>query len=285
MKILNEVWFIYQSKFQNNVLSFVSENANSISLKHKAFLYENFSFKDNKLFYNDKELDSLPQIAFVRYYDFKLNKFLEEQGVEVINNPESMRLCRDKYLTHKKLEEFGVIQPKFLLYKNQSFEELTKLLGLPFVIKDNLGQKGSNVFLVSNENEFKAYSEKITNSILCQEFIKLSTGKDVRFYVVGNNAWSIVRENDNDFRSNMAKGSNSKPFNSTKQQKSQAIKIAKILGLDVCSVDFLIENNNLIFCESNAVAGYLGFLEQNIPIHQFINEYFKEKLEKENLLS
>ena len=165
MSKVNEIWFIYKQKFKDDVADFVTKSAKKAKLKNKILFYEKFKIINDNLFYNDVIIKKFPKIAFVRIYDFIFNKFLMDKGVVVVNNPFSMSLCQNKFLTHTFLKQFKIKQPKFLLYENQSFAELKKSLGIPLVVKDNLGEKGTGVFLVSNNKEFIFAKKNIKNSI------------------------------------------------------------------------------------------------------------------------
>ena len=62
-----------------------------------------------------------------------------------------------------------------------------------------------------------------------------------------------MRINENDFRSNISLGGKSLPYTVTEEYKRVAEKVANILKLDYCSVDFFItEDNEPIICEVNA---------------------------------
>ena len=103
-----------------------------------------------------------------------------------------------------------------------------------------------------------------------QEFIKDNPGTDIRVMVVGGKAiFSIMRQNPNSFISNVSSGGNAIKFEATKEQKQIAVKIAKILKLDHCAVDFFnTENKKTLVCEVNANAGGIEINEKLTGINQ-----------------
>jgi ribosomal protein S6--L-glutamate ligase/gamma-F420-2:alpha-L-glutamate ligase len=62
---------------------------------------------------------------------------------------------------------------------------------------------------------------------------------------------SFIRENDNDFRSNLSLGGKAIPYSITPEYKKIAEKTAKLLKLDYCSVDFFVNENEPMICEVN----------------------------------
>jgi len=96
----------------------------------------------------------------------------------------------------------------------------------------------------------------MTEDFLLQEFIASSKGRDIRINVVGDKAIvSMLRENKNDFRSNIALGGIGKVTEISQEFYDTAESCACILGLDYCGVDLLYgENDKPYVCEVNSNA-------------------------------
>ena len=102
------------------------------------------------------------------------------------------------------------------------------------------------------------YLEAIKNDI--QEYIKESSGHDIRAYVVGDRIVAAMeRYNENDFRSNIANGGTATACIATEEMERIAVTAVKKLGLDFAGVDLLIARGGTPFlCEVNSNAQFKG---------------------------
>ena len=76
------------------------------------------------------------------------------------------------------------------------------------VIKEAYGSFGEQVYLANSLEEANKIIDQIGyKDFLMQEYIATSKGRDIRINVVGDKAIvSMLRENKNDFRSNISNG-------------------------------------------------------------------------------
>lgn len=207
------------------------------------------------------------------------------------NNYQSMCWSDDKFLTYVKLAENDIPLPK-TISGNTDFDGLTlpdykrssqfqnkieKELKYPFVAKPTFGYGGKGVVIIKNRKEFDDFIYNIGQTpYLYQEFIKDNPGTDIRVMVVGGKViFSIMRQNPNSFISNISSGGSAIKFEATKEQKQIAVKVAKLLKLDCCAVDFFnTENKKPLVCEVNANAGGIEINEKLTGINQaekFVN--------------
>ncbi|MEG1634840.1 MAG: hypothetical protein RR388_04345, partial [Rikenellaceae bacterium] len=61
--------------------------------------------------------NSLPDMVFMRGYNFDLSRWFETRGVRVVNSSDSMALALNKYLSHLAFIKFGL--PVSSTYKVQ----------------------------------------------------------------------------------------------------------------------------------------------------------------------
>lgn len=277
-----ELWIIYQEKYEKN--NAIPEFMRKVAIK-KGFdcqikFINKFTYnaEKGKWLYDSKEITRLPPVVLDRTDGKDASRWLEEQGVRVINRSNVSRLVRDKFATHQKLASFDIVQPEYFQLGKNTFEEIQDKLGLPFVVKDNYGQNGNKVFLIKNENDFLNVKKVVDESFLCQEFINQSYGFDIRCYFVGKKLCGVMKRvnKHGDFRSNLAQGGVGELFNLSYRQRLLAKRIRKILGLEFGSVDFLLKDNKLIFCEANSHAAFDFFLEKEIRIDDEILSYIKK---------
>ena len=191
-----------------------------------------------------------------------------------------MIIVRDKLKTHQIVNELGVKQPKTLYCKYPDFNLLKDELKLPFVIKDNNGSRGMNVSLIEDENSMRDIIENNPSiKFIFQEYISDSKGRDLRLYVVGDKVvGSITRvATGDDFRANVSLGGVGKEIEVPLSLETQSINIAKRLGLNICSVDYLYSNNDYIFCEANGNAAFSAFIKLGYKMQDIFMKYIKEK--------
>ncbi len=217
--------------------------------------------------------------------DQYISTLFEKQGKPCFNAYQSMCLSDDKFLTFVKLSNEGIPLPK-TISGNTDFDGLTikdfkrskefkdkieKEMKYPFVAKPTFGYGGKGVVIIKDRKEFDKFIDDIGQSpYLYQEFIKDNPGTDIRVMVVGGKViFSIMRQNPNSFISNVSSGGKAIKYDATKEQKRIAVKVAKILKLDHCAVDFFnTENGAPLVCEVNANAGGIETNEELTGISQ-----------------
>ena len=278
------LWIIYpkrcEVKEKIHMPKYMCECADDNNIPHALFFHEYFEIKNNTLFYNGTKIDLLPSVALFRCYNQLLMQFLENNGVHVINNATSAYTSKDKFKTYAIAEELKITKPQTHIAQNHTFEELASRLSLPFVLKDNFGMQGKNVYLINSKAEFeKIIQENPSITFIAQTFIKKSEGKDVRLYVVGDSVVSSIMRisKAGDFRANISQGGTSELFDVPDFIKTQSIKLAQKIGLEICSVDYLFDGKNYIFCESNSNAGFSAFFAHDIDMPKHFMKHIKEK--------
>lgn len=204
---------------------------------------------------------------------------LSECGVRLFNSHAAIRLCDDKGESYIKLcGKEGVKLPKTIFapvcydksdaFPEGSAEKIAEKLGFPIVVKESYGSMGKGVHKADNLKELEALMEMLkTVPHIYQEYMGKRPGVDVRIIVVGGFAIAgMERVNENDFRSNIALGGNGVAIDlnecAYKDYKKSAEKVAELLSLDYCGIDFLYGNENEpVFCEVNSNA-FFGEMER-----------------------
>ena len=113
-----------------------------------------------------------------------------------------------------------------------------------------------------------------------QEFVASSKGKDIRINVVGNKAVvSMLRENDNDFRSNISSGGHGEKYEPKPEYLDLAVKAAQALSLDFAGVDVLFGEDGPIICEVNSNPQFASTLKATgVNLADYIVEYILSHL-------
>lgn len=223
-----------------------------------------------------------------------LSNILSKSGLKLFNKHEAIRVCDDKGETYIALSDCGVKMPNTVfgslcydknavIDKNEADFIIDKL-HLPVVVKESFGSMGKGVYLAENKTQLLEIMEKLKlKPHLYQEYIGYKKGTDIRVIVIGKKAiGAIKRQNDNDFRSNVALGGVAEKIVPREEFMLLAEKVASILNLDYCGVDLLFgKNGEPVLCEVNSNAFFLGFSKAtNINVAKIYAEYIINKVKE-----
>lgn len=242
----------------------------------------------------DLELKEKPDFILFWDKDIYLAQRLENLGIKLFNSSRAIELCDNKILMYQELAKHNIRIPKTFIapktfeglgYTNLSFiDDIANQIGYPLVIKEAYGSYGEQVYLAKNKEEAASIINKIGyKDFLVQEFIKSSSGKDIRVNVVRDQQIvSILRENKTDFRSNISIGGVGSRFEPEQEYVDLAIKASLALGLDFSGVDVMFgENNEPIICEVNSNPQFVSTLKvTNTNLADFIAFYIAEYLRR-----
>lgn len=213
-------------------------------------------------------------VDFAIYLD--KDKYLLEaltlSGIKVFNTREAIENCDDKVLTYLALAKANIPTPATypapLCYKPGStvskaaLKRIATELSYPIIVKESFGSLGKGVYLAKDEKELETLANRlIDHPHLFQKFVSTSYGKDVRVIVIGGEVvGGMIRQSENDFRSNVAAGGRAEKYGLSGEIKEIALKAHKALGLDYSGVDILFgENGKPIVCEVNSNAFFKSF--------------------------
>lgn len=221
--------------------------------------------EDGKANLSVNKYDFCIQLVKDRY----INALLEKSEIRAFNTYSAIENCDDKMMTYCLLSDnnikipstiSGIVNTGVENIKDISASERLKnyveeTLGYPLIAKKSDSKGGRDIYKIDNRTMLDEICDKLNGSrYLFQQFIPFNPGKDIRTVVVGGKyIGAIMRVNENDFRSNIKLGGNAFSYTVTEEYKEIAEKVANILNLDYCSVDFfLTDDNKPIICEVNA---------------------------------
>ena len=232
-----------------------------------------------------------PDFAIFWDKDIYLAERLEKEGVRLFNSSRAVLLCDNKILMYQELANKGIrvprtfIAPKTFEGLNYSMRDflnnVIKEIGFPIVVKEAYGSFGEQVYLANDIDSLNKIVDQIGyKDFLMQEFIASSKGKDIRINVVGNKAVvSMLRENDNDFRSNISSGGHGEKYEPKPEYLDLAVKAAQALGLDFAGVDVLFGKEGPIICEVNSNPQFASTLKATgVNLADYIAEYILNNL-------
>ena len=227
--------------------------------------------KNNQIisYINNNTINTLANdYAFCIYLDKDkyISDMLDKSSIKVFNNPKSIEICDDKMKTYIQLANCGINMPVtisgLLSYRANNVDHsflnsIANILGFPLIIKTCYGSLGEGVYKANTLNNMIDITTQLaTTPHIFQQYIGNKIGQDIRVIVVGNQPiCAMLRQSNNDFRSNIELGGSSTPLEITPQIATLCQQITQILNLDYCGIDFLIgQDNQLIVCEVNSNA-------------------------------
>ena len=130
------------------------------------------------------------------------------------------------------------------------------------IVKESYGSQGKGVYRANDRAELIAALDALKcKPYLLQQAIVSSFGKDLRVIVVGNAVLGgMLRRSETDFRSNVGAGGHGTPYAVPDDVRKLSLKIAALLKLDYCGIDFLFrEDGSPVVCEVNSNAFFHAF--------------------------
>lgn len=217
--------------------------------------------QDGVLYNNGKALEKR-DFVINRYKYGALKQEINALCEKQYNEPEKFERYINKYYQLKDLKLTDCQIPKYVLGTvSVPFGEITKRVGAPFMVKGLESSQGREIFLIRNEEECEELRGKWNSEKEClfEQYIAGSSGRDIRFYSIrGEVIACMQRENEDDFRANVARGASVSAYPTNDAIRSIAVQIYAQTGLDFLGIDLLQDDTGLWFCEINVMGGIEG---------------------------
>lgn len=211
----------------------------------------------------------IPRIgASVTFYATAVLRQFEMMGAFPLNESVAITRSRDKLRSLQLLARKGVGLPSTgYAHDPDDIQDLIKMVGgAPLVIKLLEGTQGIGVVLAETKKAAESVIEAFMGlkaNIMVQEYIKEAGGADIRCLVVGDKVVAAMKRQaqPGEFRSNLHRGGTASLIKITKEERTTAIKAAKVMGLNVAGVDVLRSNRGPLVMEVNSSPGLEGIEE------------------------
>ena len=232
--------------------------------------YMNITSHRPSIHYKGEELSGfdavIPRIgASVTFYGTAVLRQFEMMGVYPLNESVAITRSRDKLRSLQLLARKGIGLPVTgFAHSPDDIQDMMKMVGgAPSVIKLLEGTQGIGVVLAETKKAAESVIEAfmgLKTNILIQEFIKESGGTNIRCFVVGGRVVAAMKRQgaEGEFRSNIHRGGSATLVRLTPEERSTAVRAAKITGLNVCGVDILRSNHGPLVMEVNSSPGLQG---------------------------
>jgi ribosomal protein S6--L-glutamate ligase len=232
--------------------------------------YMNITSFRPEIHYNSEVLTGfdavIPRIgASITFYGTAVLRQFEMMGVYPLNESVAISRSRDKLRSLQLLSRKGIGLPVTGFANSpDDIEDLIKMVGgAPLVIKLLEGTQGIGVVLAETQKAAESVIEAFMGlkaNILAQEYIKEAGGADIRCFVIGERVVAAMKRQAQagEFRSNLHRGGMASLVKITPEERSTAVRAAKVMGLNVAGVDVLRSNHGPVVMEVNSSPGLEG---------------------------
>lgn len=208
----------------------------------------------------------IPRIgASVTFYGAAVLRQFEVMGVYPLNESVAITRSRDKLRSLQLLARKGIGLPVTgFAHSPDDVQDLIKMVGgAPLVIKLLEGTQGIGVVLAETNQAAESVIEAFMGlkaNILVQEYISEAKGADIRCLVVGDKVVAAMKRQakPGEFRSNLHRGGKASLIKITPEERSTAVRAARVMGLNVSGVDILRSNHGPVVMEVNSSPGLEG---------------------------
>lgn len=234
-----------------------------------------------------KRITELPDCVMPRmgagttYFTLAILRHLERLGVYCFNSSEAIEISKDKLASLQQLSECSIKIPKTMFAKMPlDIKFIAKEFKFPVVLKKISGSQGKGIVLCKTKVQLLDTIELVDEktSLIVQEYIKSSRGRDLRVFVVGRRVIGAMlrKAGHRSFKANFSKGGSVERVDLTPEMEWLAIESASLLGLECAGVDLLFSADSLVVCEVNSSPGFKGFeLATGINVPKVCYEFLK----------
>ena len=232
--------------------------------------YMNIASHNPQIHYRGEVLENfdavIPRIgASITFYGTAVLRQFEMMNVYPLNESVAISRSRDKLRSLQLLSRRGIGLPvTSFAHSPDDIEDLLSIVGgAPAVIKLLEGTQGVGVVLAETNQAAESVIQAfmgLKQHILVQEFIKEAKGADIRAFVVGGKVVAAMKRQakEGEFRSNLHRGGSAVLCRITPEERTTALRAAKVMGLNVCGVDLLRSNHGSVVMEVNSSPGLEG---------------------------
>jgi len=273
----------------NSLVEAAKKRGHEVYVIDPLLCYMDITSHHPAIHYKGKKLEGfdaiIPRIgASITFYGTAVVRQFEIMGVYCVNESVAISRSRDKLRSLQLLARKGIGLPVTGFAHSTKFTDdmISMVGGAPLVIKMIEGTQGIGVVLAETKKAAQSVIQALRSldaNILVQEFIKESSGTDIRCWVIGSKVVATMKRQgpEGEFRSNLHRGGQATKIKITPEERSTAVRAAKIMGLRVAGVDLLRSNHGPVIMEVNSSPGLQGIeaitgLDISGKVIEFIEE-------------
>lgn len=226
--------------------------------------------RGERVFYSKKRFPNIdvliPRAGVIKNVDIRLSvvKQFQLMGVPVVNEYTSIARAKNKLRTMQILHSLGIPTPRTVVIENFAALDMAieAVGGAPVILKDPYGTFGCGVVIAESKRAARSVLDAIwrgkAKSMMIQEYISESEGRDTRVFVVGDKVVAAMERSaqSEEFRSNMELGGEARPIEVSDRYAQVALASVAALGLEVAGVDIIETKKGPAVLEVNANPGF-----------------------------
>lgn len=186
---------------------------------------------------------------------------LQRLGIYIVNPPEAIEHCVDKYDILAILEDNNVPVPRTAVTENpEKALELFKELGGDVVVKPLFGSRGIGATRVTDPEVALTIFNAINfyhGVIYMQEYIPHGFS-DIRAFVIGDRVVAAMRRVSSGWKTNYSQGARPEPIKLESSLEALATKSAKLIECKIAGVDIIESSRGPLVIEVNSQPGWEG---------------------------
>lgn len=257
--------------------------------------YMNMATHKPTIHYKGRALEGfdavIPRIgASITFYGTAVVRQFEMMGVFPLNESVAISRSRDKLRSLQLLSRKGIGMPVtgFAHAPDEIPDLIDMVGGAPLVIKLLEGTQGIGVVLAETRKVAESVIEAFLGlkaNILIQEYIAEAGGADIRCFVVGDKVVAAMKRQAKagEFRSNLHRGGTASLIKITPEERTMAVRAARIMGLNVAGVDLIRSRRGPLIMEVNSSPGLEGIeAASGKDIASLIYTFIEKRLEEGN---
>ncbi|MFW6280938.1 MAG: ATP-grasp domain-containing protein [Halanaerobium sp.] len=184
-------------------------------------------------------------------------------GKRIINKPAVIEKTVDKYYTQFILADSGIPTPE--TFVTEDFEQAMEFYykWKDVILKPIFGSLGKGIVRIQDEDTayrvFRAWQQN--NFVFyIQKYIEHGSS-DIRVFVCRGEVISASERRGNSWKTNVARGAESRKITLPNNLKNMALKAAELLELDYTGIDIILKDGNIndpYLIEVNSIPGWYG---------------------------
>jgi RimK family alpha-L-glutamate ligase len=209
---------------------------------------------------------------------------LERLGFYVVNPPEAIEHCVDKYDILAILEDNNVPVPRTVATEsvNEALRAFAELGG-DVVVKPIFGSRGMGATRIVDPEIASTVFKAITfhhGVIYLQEFVPHGHS-DIRAFVIDGHVVAAMRRVAESWKTNYSQGARPVPTTLSTEFENLAVKAAKAVSCKIAGVDILEGPNGPKICDVNSQPGWKGLqMVTKVNIAEEIVNFLLSELKK-----
>ena len=187
-----------------------------------------------------------------------VSRYLVSLGIPVVNFPNVVEVCGDKWATSCALEAAGVPQPTTALAtESEKALETIEQMGYPVVMKPVVGSWGRLLSLIRDRDaaetviEHKEVLGGYQHQLYYMQELVDKGGRDIRAFVVGDTCIGAIYRSSEHWITNTARGGKASKCEVTPELADISVRAAKAIGGGVVAIDLFESPKGLLVNEVN----------------------------------